>query len=58
MFDLTVFDLGHRGDIDHVVEVLEYHGPFHYTENEVTEKGSLPATLGKIIKLLSKKASI
>jgi hypothetical protein len=31
LFDLVVFDKGHRGDLNHIVEILEYHGPFHYT---------------------------
>ena len=51
MFDLTVFEDGHRGDINFIIEVLEFHGPFHYTEKEVTEKGHLPSTPWKNCKV-------
>lgn len=51
MFDLTVFEPGYRGNVDHIIEVLEYHGPFHYTEKDVEEKGNLPATPWKNCKI-------
>lgn len=51
MFDLTVFEEGYRGDIAHIIEVLEYHGPFHYTEKEVLEKANLPSTPWKNCKV-------
>ena len=44
MFDLTVFKPVRRSDVNHVIEILEYHSPFHYTEKEANKKGTLPAT--------------
>lgn len=40
LFDLVVFELGHRGDKDKILEILEYHGPFHYTEEDVQSRGN------------------
>jgi len=56
MFDLTVFETGFRGDINHIIEVLEYHGPFHYTEKEVLEKGNRPSTPWKNCKVTIKES--
>lgn len=39
LFDLTVFELGKRGNKNHIIEILEYHGPFHYTESDVATRG-------------------
>lgn len=40
LYDLVVFEIGHRGDKTQVVEILEYHGPFHYTDEDVITRGS------------------
>lgn len=39
LFDLVVFELGHRGNKEKIIEILEYHGPFHYTEEEAKIRG-------------------
>jgi hypothetical protein len=44
LYDLVVFELGCRGDKSKIIEILEYHGPFHYTEKDVTERGNEKAT--------------
>jgi hypothetical protein len=56
MFDLTVFEIGHRGDINYIIEVLEYHGPFHYTQKESEEKGNQPSTPWKNNKITIKES--
>ena len=56
MFDLAVFKNGHRGDINCIIEVLEYHGPFHYTTTEAMEKGNLPSTPWKNCKVSIKES--
>lgn len=56
MFDLVVFELGFRGDIDHIIEVLEYQGPFHYTEKEAAEQGELPSVPWKNCKVTIKES--
>lgn len=38
-YDLVVFEEGYRGDTSKIIEILEYHGPFHYTPDEVKEFG-------------------
>lgn len=43
LFDLVVFEEGHRGSKDHIIEILEYHGPFHYTKEDVAVRGNEPA---------------
>ena len=40
LYDLVVFEPGHRGDKDKIIEILEYHGPFHYTQTDVDQRGS------------------
>lgn len=40
LFDLVVFDLGYRGNKDHIIEILEYHGPFHYTAEDKIFRGT------------------
>lgn len=40
LYDLVVFELGFRGDKTKVIEILEYHGPFHYTKKDVDERGN------------------
>jgi hypothetical protein len=44
LYDLVVFEDGFRGDKDKIIEILEYHGPFHYKENDVIERGDEKAT--------------
>jgi hypothetical protein len=39
LYDLVVFEKGYRGDKTKIVEILEYHGPFHYTQEEVISRG-------------------
>jgi hypothetical protein len=43
LFDLVVFQKGYRGDKDKIIEILEYHGPFHYTLEEANEFGDKKA---------------
>lgn len=43
LYDLVIFENGHRGDKNHIIEILEYHGPFHYTLNEVEQFGNQKA---------------
>lgn len=40
LYDLVVFEPGFRGNKDKIIEILEYHGPFHYTEKDVKERGN------------------
>ena len=39
LYDLVVFEIGFRGDKNKITEILEYHGPFHYTKEEVALNG-------------------
>jgi hypothetical protein len=39
LYDLVIFEEGFRGNKDKIIEILEYHGPFHYKENDVKERG-------------------
>lgn len=39
LYDLVVFEKGKRGDKNYIIEILEYHGPFHYTLDEVLLNG-------------------
>ena len=43
LFDLVVFESGKRGQKQHIIEILEYHGPFHYTDNDVVKNGDQKA---------------
>lgn len=40
LYDLVVFEKGKRGDKNHIIEVLEYNGPFHYTKQDVKLRGT------------------
>jgi hypothetical protein len=51
LYDLVVFEEGCRGNRDNIIEILEYHGPFHYRENDVIERGDDKATPWKKSKL-------
>lgn len=44
LYDLVVFEEGYRGNKDKVLEILEYHGPFHYTIDDVNQRGEEKAT--------------
>lgn len=43
LFDLVVFENGHRGDKSKILEILEYHGPFHYTTEDAKIRGDSKA---------------
>jgi hypothetical protein len=40
LFDLVVFEKNHRGDKSKIIEILEYHGPFHYTLEDCISRGN------------------
>lgn len=40
LFDLVVFEKGHRGNKEKILEILEFHGPFHYNEIDVQLRGN------------------
>lgn len=40
LYDFVAFVEGHRGDPSKILEIVEYNGPFHYTEEEANERGS------------------
>lgn len=56
LYDLVVFEKGFRGNKDKIIEILEYHGPFHYTEKDVLERGDNKATPWKKSKLTIKES--
>lgn len=39
LYDFVAFELGFRGKVDKIIEIVEYHGPFHYTELDVEQRG-------------------
>lgn len=39
LYDFVAFEKGYRGNKDHIIEIIEYHGPFHYTADDVTMRG-------------------
>lgn len=43
LYDLVVFEKGYRGDKTKIIEILEYHGPFHYTAHDVEVRGHTKA---------------
>ena len=43
LYDLVVFEEGHRGNKDKIIEILEYHGPFHYTDEDLKFRGDAKA---------------
>jgi len=47
LYDFVAFELGHRGDKDYIIEIVEYHGPWHYTDNDVKNRGEEKAALFK-----------
>jgi hypothetical protein len=53
LYDLVVFEDGFRGNKDKIIEILEYHGPFHYTEEDVLIRSN-----GKAFPWKSKKMTI
>lgn len=48
-YDFVVFERGHRGQIDNIIEIIEYHGPWHYTYSDVIKNGNNWATPWKNI---------
>ena len=44
LYDLVAFEDRFRGNKDKIIEILEYHGPFHYKENDVIKRGDEKAT--------------
>lgn len=44
LYDLVVFEDGFRGNKNKIIEILEYHGPFHYTEVDVLKRGNEKST--------------
>jgi len=43
MYDLVVFESGYRGNKNKIIEILEYHGPFHYLWSDVQQRGDANA---------------
>jgi hypothetical protein len=56
LYDLVVFEEGFRGNKDKIIEILEYHGPFHYKENDVEERGDKEAYPWKDKKMTIKES--
>ena len=56
LYDLVVFEPNHRGNKNHIIEILEYHGPFHYKEKDVIERGNEKATPWKSSKTTIKES--
>jgi len=56
LYDLVVFERGFRGDKTKVIEMLEYHGPFHYTERDVLKRGCEKAFPWKSKKMTIKES--
>jgi hypothetical protein len=56
LYDLVVFEEGFRGNKDKIIEILEYHGPFHYKENDVKERGDEKAYPWKDKKMTIKES--
>jgi hypothetical protein len=56
LYDLVVFEDGFRGNKDKIIEILEYHGPFHYKENDVIERGDEKAFPWKSKKMTIKES--
>ena len=40
LFDFVAFKKGHRGDKSYILEIIEFNGPFHYTINDVKNRGN------------------
>lgn len=40
LFDFVAFEYGHRGNINKIIEIIEYMGPFHYTKEDVDNRGN------------------
>lgn len=56
LYDLVVFENGFRGNKDKIIEILEYHGPFHYTEKDALERGCEKAFPWKSKKMTIKES--
>jgi hypothetical protein len=40
LYDFVAFEKGFRGDHTKIIEIVEYHGPFHYTSEDVDRRGA------------------
>jgi len=40
LYDFVAFSPGYRGDYTKIIEIIEYHGPFHYKESDNLDKDS------------------
>ena len=40
LYDFVAFEKGHRGDSTKILEIVEYHGPFHYTIEDANARGN------------------
>ena len=40
LYDFVAFEPNFRGDKTKIIEIVEYHGPFHYTKSDVDTRGS------------------
>jgi len=56
LYDLVVFEDGFRGNKDKIIEILEYHGPFHYTEEDVLIRSNEKAFPWKSKKMTIKES--
>lgn len=40
LYDFVAFEKGFRGNKDKIIEIVEYQGPFHYNEEDVSNRGN------------------
>lgn len=40
LYDFVAFEKGHRGNPSKILEIIEYHGPFHYTKEDSDIRGN------------------
>jgi hypothetical protein len=40
LYDFVAFESGFRGNKNKIIEIVEYHGPFHYTKTDVEQRGN------------------
>lgn len=38
LYDFVAFEKGYRGDSTKIIEIVEYHGPFHYRDHDMGRK--------------------
>ncbi len=44
LYDFVAFERGFVGDKNHIIEIVEYHGPWHYTKEDAELRGHEKAT--------------